>query len=176
MIKIYFSSGNVLFTFCRFASLVTKFCQRSGVYCTIMDGSIFQERKFRSRLTNLTSSSWPKNEANMSTLGKMFDKDINRSYFAVEWLVVQGPMSIRDRDLSFILRHFWKETACMKLLTHLLTHSLLHSRAPLCYALLICLFLRSLVFCVISAPPLISAPHFQDPIVLACCLKGGKEK
>ena len=37
----------------------------------------------------------------MSTQGKMFDKDINRSYLAQRWLVVQVPMTIRGRDLSF---------------------------------------------------------------------------
>ena len=31
----------------------------------------------------------------------MFDKDINRSYLAVRWFVVQAPMTIRSRDLSF---------------------------------------------------------------------------
>ena len=31
----------------------------------------------------------------------MFDKDINRSYLAVRWFVVQAPMTIRSQDLSF---------------------------------------------------------------------------
>ena len=38
---------------------------------------------------------------NISTQGKMFDKDINQSYLAVRWFVVQAPLTIRSRDLSF---------------------------------------------------------------------------
>ena len=38
---------------------------------------------------------------NISTQGKMFDKDINWSYLAVRWFVLQATMTIRSRDLSF---------------------------------------------------------------------------
>ena len=31
----------------------------------------------------------------------MFDKDINWSYLAARWFVVQAPMTIMSRDLSF---------------------------------------------------------------------------
>ena len=66
-----------------------------------MDDSIFQKTKYGSWFTNLTWSSWPENVTNISTQGKIFDEDINRSYLAVRGLVVQAPMTIRSRELSF---------------------------------------------------------------------------
>ena len=58
----------------------------------------------------------------------MFDKDINRSYFAVEWLVVQGPMSIRDRDLSFFFTSLLKGNSLYEV-AHTFAHAQLASLA-----------------------------------------------